>query len=281
MGLFGANYAKEGPGVDKNAPQKKRFFLFWDIYFRKFWKLIQLNLVYVLFFIPAAVGLYTLIMGGLNVLSILLVLVSVVLAGPATAGLTYVLRNFVREEHAFVLADFFGNFKSNFKQAAIYGAIFAIVMTLMATSSVFYYRNAPDNTLMFVPLVLCMACMLVGSFMNFYMYTMIVTFKMTLRQMLKNAFIFSILGVFTNIFTLLVTGAIAVAMLLFYPITILFIIPIALSTMQFIITFNAYPKIKQHMIDPFVAENTPESGDEGGDKPVFSDERLIPPGNDE
>lgn len=91
MGLFGVNYAKEGPGIDKNAPQKKRFFLFWDIYFRKFWKLIQLNLVYFLFYIPAGAGLYFMLMDGINLVSILLILISVVLLGPATAGVTYVV----------------------------------------------------------------------------------------------------------------------------------------------------------------------------------------------
>ena len=41
MGLFTPNYTKEGPGVEKNAPQKKRFFVFFEIYFRKFWKMLQ------------------------------------------------------------------------------------------------------------------------------------------------------------------------------------------------------------------------------------------------
>ena len=36
---------KEGPGVSKDAPEKKRFFLFFELYFRKFWKMIELNSV--------------------------------------------------------------------------------------------------------------------------------------------------------------------------------------------------------------------------------------------
>lgn len=50
FGLF--DYSKEGPGVDKNAPKKKGFVVFFEIYFRKFWKLICANLLYVLFTIP-------------------------------------------------------------------------------------------------------------------------------------------------------------------------------------------------------------------------------------
>ena len=40
MALFG-DYTKAGPGVEKNAPQKKPFFRFIELYFRKFWKLID------------------------------------------------------------------------------------------------------------------------------------------------------------------------------------------------------------------------------------------------
>ena len=95
MGFFSNMYNKEGPGVDKDAPQKHRFFLFFELYFRKFWQLITLNLIYFVFCIP------------------------IVTIGPATAGFTYVLRNFSREEHSFVWMDFFDNFKKNFKQSFI------------------------------------------------------------------------------------------------------------------------------------------------------------------
>ena len=40
MGFLQANYNKPGAGVRKNAPQKKEFVLFFEIYFRKFWKLV-------------------------------------------------------------------------------------------------------------------------------------------------------------------------------------------------------------------------------------------------
>ena len=54
MGLISNmfNYSKPGPGVEKEEQQKRRFFLFFELFFRKFWKLIQLNLLYLLFWIP-------------------------------------------------------------------------------------------------------------------------------------------------------------------------------------------------------------------------------------
>ena len=41
MGFLQANYDKPGAGVRKDAPQKKEFVLFFEIYARKFWNLIQ------------------------------------------------------------------------------------------------------------------------------------------------------------------------------------------------------------------------------------------------
>ena len=45
FGLF--NY-KPSPGVDKGRPIKNRFSTFFELYFRKFWKLLELNLLFAL-----------------------------------------------------------------------------------------------------------------------------------------------------------------------------------------------------------------------------------------
>ena len=85
FGLF--DYTKPGKGVDKNGPQKKRFFHFFELYFRKFWKLITLNLIYILFCIP------------------------IVTIGPATAAMTYILKNYTMERPVFLWSDFLEAFK--------------------------------------------------------------------------------------------------------------------------------------------------------------------------
>ena len=101
MSLFGGlfNYSKPGPGVDKDGPKKKRFFYFFELYGRKFWKLLELNLPYVLCCIP------------------------IVTIGPATCGLVYILRNFANEKPVFMVSDFFDAFKSNFKQGFVLGIL--------------------------------------------------------------------------------------------------------------------------------------------------------------
>ena len=61
MGLFGKGFTHAGSGISKTAPKKKGFFRYWELFRTKFWKLIELNIFYTLFFIPliaAAVGLF-------------------------------------------------------------------------------------------------------------------------------------------------------------------------------------------------------------------------------
>ena len=46
MGLFSrSEYIKAGPGISKNAPEKKPFFQFTELYFRKIGKLVKVNLL--------------------------------------------------------------------------------------------------------------------------------------------------------------------------------------------------------------------------------------------
>ena len=54
FGLF--DYSKPGPGISKDAPKKRGFIEFWEIFFRKFWKLCTANLLYVLVNLPVVTG---------------------------------------------------------------------------------------------------------------------------------------------------------------------------------------------------------------------------------
>ena len=63
MGIFGGNYMKEGPGVDKNAPKKKGFFLFWDIVIQKFTKMLGTNMLHFLFSILYLAFVYIILSG--------------------------------------------------------------------------------------------------------------------------------------------------------------------------------------------------------------------------
>ena len=56
FGLF--NYAKEGPGVAKDAPKKRSFIIFFEILGRKIWNLTVAGLLWSLFSLPILDHLY-------------------------------------------------------------------------------------------------------------------------------------------------------------------------------------------------------------------------------
>ena len=66
-GFFGLNnYSKPGPGISKDIGEKKSPILFLEIYFRKFWKLIQAYFLFILACIPFFIPLLVFILMRLN-----------------------------------------------------------------------------------------------------------------------------------------------------------------------------------------------------------------------
>ena len=234
LGFFNG-YQKEGKGVrkDQNTP---RPILFFQIYFRKFWNLITLNLLYVLFCLP------------------------IVTIGPATAGMTKVLRNYAREEHAFLWGDFIETFKENFKQSFLYSLLDGVILFFLI-ADIFAVTNllgTANKIMMTISLAAILLSLTVYIFMRYYIYSMMITFRLTLGQLFKNAFIFCWAAFFKNLFltvtiaglTLLMIYKANIILLLFILLTLYF------STIGLLINFFVNPTIKKYMIDGF----DPETG---------------------
>ena len=60
------------------------------------------------------------------------------ITGPSSAGAAYVMRNWARDQHAFLLSDFKDAFKSNWKQALGVSVITALVPALAYTAMAYY-----------------------------------------------------------------------------------------------------------------------------------------------
>ena len=128
MNLFGIDYNKEGPGVEKNAPPQKAFVRFFAIFSRKFMELVKLNL---LFCIPVLLAA-TLSFGvGLLLGNSYLAALPLILISPFVGGITFVTRNYAREEHAFLFSDFMDSVKNNWKAFLVNGVVFYAVVFLL------------------------------------------------------------------------------------------------------------------------------------------------------
>ncbi len=272
MGLFN-NYTKPGPGIDKDAPQKKGIFRYFEMFFRKFWKLIQVNMltflvsipfILIMFFIAPVSDSFVLRLVGqadegvLAIWQLTLRLIFAIIAfnllgsGPASAAYAYITRCFTREQHAWILSDFKDKFKENFKQAIIL-SILDIVLTYMLMNGVYFYYMQYIDTSATIWLILCCVLFTLSVlfvFMHFHVYQMMVTFSSTTVQLFKNAFIFSLAQLPMNIFLAVLALVIDIAMFTFFttPFAIILSFLITTSLVRFPIEYSSARAIEKKLL---------------------------------
>ena len=178
-------------------------------------------------------------------------------------GTIYVTRGLVRGDSVFIFSDFFYGIKKNFKQGFVVGFIDCICMVVLAVDLLYFYNSAPSGFTNFM-YVMTFALIVIYLIMRFYIYLMIVTFNIKTLKAIKNAFIFTILGIKRNIMAcigLLIISAIAIIPIIFffprYGIVIVLPLIYYLGICSFIYTYAAYPVIKKYMID----SPPPKAGD--------------------
>jgi uncharacterized membrane protein YesL len=269
-GIFGFfDYTKEGPGVNKDEPEKPRIQVFFEIFSRKFWNLVKLNFLYFLLNIPglllafyaSTVLLQRLAMSDeVNnlilavIFSVIFISLNLVTIGPVQAGFTYVLRNYAREEHAFIWWDFKENMLKNLKQGLIICLIDLVVVILFAFDFNLY-TSLSSCLLMSLSAGFMFIAFLVFIMMHMYIYPMLVTFDLSVKQLYKNALLFAMMRFFPNLLILILN--LALILLTFYNILIgaLLLPLITFSLIGFITNFYVYPQIKKHIIDKLPSQD--------------------------
>ncbi len=192
-----------------------------------------------------------------------LIIFTVVTYGWQKVGSIYVLRNLARGDAVFVISDYFHAIKRNLLQGFLFGLIDCAVIFMLGFDFLYFFNAPADgfNTFMMAALV---ALIIIYLLMSFYTHLMLVTFDMKITKILKNALIFSVLGIKRNLMAAL---GILLAIALSAAIIILgmqaglyftIIIPVLVlpAFIGFAYVYAAYPVIKKYMIDP--VQNTNE-----------------------
>ncbi len=242
-GLFGGffNYDKEGPGVEKDAPAKKGFIVFFELYFKNFWKLTISSVWFLILSIP------------------------IVTSGLAAAGFTNVTRNIALDRHSFGTSDFFDTVKKNWKQALPAGII-NIIILLILVGDLFFFYNATSGAMMLFGLAVVVTVLLLFVMMQFYMWTIMITFKLKLKQIYVNSFKFALIGLKRNFLVILLLAVLYAAIVGLFLINVNIIALVAtliavfaLPGFQFLlIQFNIFENIKKYMIIPYYTEHPDE-----------------------
>lgn len=296
-GFFGiGDFTKEGKGVDKDAPKKRGLFAFFELYFRKLGRLCKLNMLYVLACIPTLVAVFFLsgiisstVLNNLapylaKVLNLsapdlaneeflrfsalidVAIRVMVCLSftvfwgmGPVTAGFTYVLRNYSREEHAWLWSDFWQYTKENFKQSIVVWIVdLAALFVLFCAYNFYSTADGAISALKYVIVVVAA----IYTIMHFYIYQIMVTFKLSIKDIYRNAFLFTLMNLPLNVLMLAIVALIHVGIPyagatgifsiggapIYWIVFAVAELVLLISTTGFAVNFSVYPSLKKYML---------------------------------
>lgn len=181
--------------------------------------------------------------------------------GPVRTGITYLMRNMVKGEPLFIWTDFRHAIRKNLKQEFTLGILDLLFGAVSAYALWFYFSNLRidpsfGNGLMFS---LGVVVALLWITMRFYTYQLMITFDLRLFQILKNALIFSMVGIKRNFLALLGIAAVVIVnatiLTLYLPIGMILPLMFTIALIAFIGIYAAWPKIKEIMIDPYYDED--------------------------
>ena len=176
----------------------------------------------------------------------------------------------IRGEAVFPLSDYFYGIKRNLKQGFFMGLLDAIVLFLIGFD-LLYLWNAPVGTMYDLMFYGICALAILYFFMRFYLYLMLITFELSIRKLLKNALIFTTLGIKRNLMGFLGIALITALNISLFPllgatalgIAIPLILPLLyyLSFTAFTAAYAAYPIIDRYMIAPYINRDADEDSE--------------------
>ena len=128
-----------------------------------------------------------------SLFSALLILIPcLAITGPFTAGISYVTRNWARDEHAFIWSDFKDAIKENWKQGLAVSVITSVMPLLVYLGWRFYGNMAQTQGFMFVPQMLILMIGIVWSLCVTYFYPMMVSYQLKLKDVLRNGMLLGV-----------------------------------------------------------------------------------------
>lgn len=215
MGLFDRLYYGKAGKRDYSEMDmpKTRVSLFFLVLKDHFLDLVKVNLLQLVFWLPFLVWTYINIvaiqsidaqtlLSAENGESLLMsemmsflfmwligVIPCVAITGPSSAGAAYIMRNWARDQHAFLFSDFKDAFKSNWKQALLVSVVSALVPVLGYAAMVYYGGMSSSNIVMIAPMIFVLSAILMWALMLVLLYPLMVGYELKSVHLVKNAFL--------------------------------------------------------------------------------------------
>ena len=184
--------------------------------------------------------------------SILITAFPIINIGPVRAGFEAVFRNYAREEHSFIWSEYKENMRSNFKQSSLVSLlnlgvfIFLMLDVLLIRGMVFKSTIIWTLYNSFFILVL-----LIYAMINIYIYPMMVTFELSIKNLIKNSLMFAFVRFLPNLLILIIFfGVLSAPFFILNPVFAVFLSFLLLyGVMGFMLSFFAQRGFKKYMID--------------------------------
>lgn len=160
--LLQRNFTRPGPGVDRDAPEKRGLARVIELLARHFWDMVKLNVIFLLCCLP------------------------VVTIGAAVQAMHTVLREMVQDE----AGNWWATYRRTFRQAWRRGSALTLVtvfgLVISAVGSRFYYYLAADTPALYVAFMLCTTVLLLTLSVSVYLFGLPAawTFRKTVRTAL-------------------------------------------------------------------------------------------------
>lgn len=184
--------------------------------------MVGLNLLYLLIWIPAVLWTFLNLLQlpvidvdvlpslALSYLALLFPLIAI--TGPFNAGVSFVMRNWARDEHSFPFLDFKKAIRENWRQALAMSAISGALPLVSFVGVYFYAGMARQNMLFYLPATVLLLAALLWTLSAQLMPTLIVTYHLKLSQVVKNACILTLAALPRAVCAKLATLALPIAL---------------------------------------------------------------------
>lgn len=267
------NYNKPGPGVAKNSGYEiNRFALYFQLLGRKFWNICLLSLVVTLYTLPYIL-LSILLFNGLGSIPFFgnagyhllyaLGFVPFMFYGPVLGAGFKIARDFAREEPVFLWSDFWKAFRTGLGKTVALSCVSYFFLIALTYALPFYFLMPGIGVYVLFPI--CLLAALAILFMQFYIYTMAVCLNLSVKNILKNALIFSFIRIGQNLLLLLVLAlllafcAVMLVLTFSYPVVfgLLMILLSCFLPAFFLYTaaFVTHPSLQKYVVEPFYQAN--------------------------
>ena len=217
MGIFDRFYYGKAGKADYTEDDlpANRLQLFWQVLRVRFWSMMRLNLLQMIFWIPLIMitaMTISVVLGMLNelydqetvgemlgsqMLSLLttyciLLIPCILITGPSSAAAAFVARNWARDQHAFLWSDFKDAFKANWKQGLCASAISSVLPYLLLVGVSFYGQVAQEMPIAVAGQVLMITAGVIWALSLVFMYPLMVGYELRVGRLIRNSVLLAV-----------------------------------------------------------------------------------------